>query len=422
VSGRKKTQHLDVRALERILAVTRALARPLDIDTMLEQVIDAGRSILGAERGTVFLYDGTTDELVSRVATGTGELRVPSTRGIVGECARTRRVINVPDCYADPRFNSDVDRKTGYTTRCLMAVPLIDQDDSLVGVLQVLNKKDCVFTGEDEQIATALAAQCAVALQRTRLLAERVVKERMEQELEVAREIQKRVFPTAMPQLADYDIAGWCRPADQTGGDIFDIIPLGDGRLFLLIGDATGHGIGPALSVTQFRAMLRMCVRLGADLDDAVRHINDQLADDLASNRFVTAFLGVLDPVTHRVSYHAGGHGPQLHVRAAGEPEWLGSSTIPLGIMSGLPLEGGSRRIDLAPGDVLVVVTDGICEYENRDEEQFGQDRLLEVVRDFPQASMAELVERIVAAIGAFAAGASQNDDMTILIIRRRCE
>ena len=118
VPGKRKAQQLDARALERILEVTRALARPLDVDTMLEQVIDAGRSILGAERGTVFLHDPATDELVSRVATGSGELRVPAARGIVGECARTRQVINVPDCYADSRFNPDVDRKTGYKPSC----------------------------------------------------------------------------------------------------------------------------------------------------------------------------------------------------------------------------------------------------------------------------------------------------------------
>src|SRR5512145_3491206 len=102
---------LDRETLERILEVTRQLARPLDLQTMLERVIDEGRTVLRADRGTVFLYDPQTDELFSRVATGTGTLRIPADRGIVGESARTRRVVNVPDCYADPRFNREVDRK-----------------------------------------------------------------------------------------------------------------------------------------------------------------------------------------------------------------------------------------------------------------------------------------------------------------------
>ena len=170
---------LDREVLERILEVTRELARPLDLQTMLERVIDEGRTVLRADRGTVFLYDSDTDELFSTVATGTDTFRIPADRGIVGECARTRRVVNVPDCYADPRFNRDIDRKTGYKTRCLLTVPLVGYDDSLVGVLQVLNKSNGVFTGEDEHIATALGAQCAVALQRARMLEDLVTKEKM---------------------------------------------------------------------------------------------------------------------------------------------------------------------------------------------------------------------------------------------------
>jgi len=410
---------LDREVLERILEVTRELARPLDLRTMLERVIDEGRAVLRAERGTVFLYDSGTDELFSTVATGTDTLRIPADRGIVGECARTRRVVNVPDCYADPRFNRDVDRKTGYRTRCLLTVPLIGYDDSLVGVLQVLNKDDGVFNGEDEHIATALGAQCAVALQRARMLEDLVTKEKMERELAVARDIQMRVLPKEVPALPGYDVAGWSRPADETGGDTFDIINVAENRLILLLGDATGHGIGPALSVTQVRSMLRVCVRLGAGLDEAFRHINDQLCDDLASNRFVTAFLGVLDSGAHRIEYHAGGQGPLLRFHGAGgECEWLKASTVPMGLMAGLPLEQPSP-LDLAPGDIVGLMTDGIYEYENPSEDQFGESRVEEIVRRHQDEPMSRLVERIVASVEEFAEGAPQNDDMTILLVRR---
>jgi phosphoserine phosphatase len=419
MADRQDTPALDREILERILAVTRQLARPLDLQTMLERVIDEGRAVLRADRGTVFLYDAETDELFSTVATGTDTLRIPADRGIVGECARTRRVINVPDCYADPRFNRDIDRKTGYRSRCLLTVPLVGYDDSLVGVLQVLNKDGGVFTEEDEHIATALGAQCAVALQRARMLEDLVAKEKMERELAVARDIQMRVLPKEVPDVPGYDVAGWSRPADETGGDTFDIIGIADHRLMLLLGDATGHGIGPALSVTQVRSMLRMCVRLGAGLDDAFKNINDQLSDDLASNRFVTAFLGVLDAGANRLAYHAGGQGPLLRYHGArGECEWLKASTVPMGLMTGLPLEQ-PPALELSPGDILAVMTDGIYEYENPSEEQFGESRVEEIVRQNREAPMSRLVERIVAAVEEFADGAPQNDDMTILLVRR---
>lgn len=412
------TPRLAAGALERILELTRALARPMDLEALLEQIVDAARSVLDAERGTVFLYESSTEELVSKVATGSGELRVSVRAGIVGECARTRAVINVPDCYADPRFNRDVDRQTGYRTRCLMAVPLIGNDDSLEGVLQVLTKSDGVFTPGDEAIATALGAQCAVALQRTRLLEDRVAKERMEQELLIARSIQRRILPQTMPTPPGHEIAGWSRSADQTGGDVYDVVQLPDGRVILLLGDATGHGIGPALSVTQVRAMLRMCLRFGGGIGAALRNINDQLSDDLDDNRFVSAFLGELDPATGVVRYHSAGQSPLIHMRPGADPVWLDSTTMPLGILAGLPTPD-SRGIELAPGERLFLATDGIYEYENPAQEQFGRERVLEVLASVPGATAEESIRRIVEAVERFSEGASQADDMTVLVVRR---
>lgn len=420
MTHRKGTPAVDRDRLEHILKLTLQLARPLGLQTMLELVVEEGRAVLQAERGTVFLYDPGPHELYTTVATGTGTFRIPADSGIVGECAGTRRLVNVPDCYADPRFNQDVDTRTGYRTRCLLTVPLIGYDDSLVGVFQVLNKRDGVFTHEDELVGDALAAQCAVALQRARMLEDVAAKQKMEQELAVAREIQMDVLPKELPSLPDYDFAGWCRPAEATGGDIFDIIRIGDDRIMLLVADATGHGVGPALSVTQMRSMLRMCIRNGVSLDDAYRHINDQLAEDLATNRFVTAFLGTLDAHNHRITYHAGGQGPILHYHASGgEFQSLGASTMPMGVLSGLPAPS-PRSHDLAPGDILAVMTDGVFEYENPAGEQFEESRVTEIIRAHASEPMAKLAERIVQAVDDFADGAPQMDDMTILLIRRR--
>jgi phosphoserine phosphatase len=235
----------------------------------------------------------------------------------------------------------------------------------------------------------------------------------------VAREIQMRFLPRDPVAPSGYDLAGWSRPADETGGDTFDIITVGEKGVILLLGDATGHGVGPALSVTQVRSMLRMGVRLGADLDDTFRHINDQLSEDLAPNRFVTAFLGMLDAGAHRVTYHAGGQAPLLWFHAAeGLCEWLDASTIPLGMMPTLRPRA-SRSFEMAPGDIIGLLTDGIFEYQDRSGELFGEERVGALVIAHGDAPMAGLVERIVSEVEAFAGGAPQNDDMTILLVRR---
>lgn len=404
--------------LTKILEITRELARPLDLTTLLARVVDAALDILDAERGSVFLYDPAADVLISRVATGSGELRIPANRGFAGECVKTRQIVSVPDAYADPRFNPDVDKSTGYKTRCILTIPLIGHDDALVGVLQVLNKRNGVFGEEDIGVATALAASCAVAIQRMRLLEDLLAKQRMERELEVARDIQTRVLPKTMPTLPGYEIAGWSRAADQTGGDIFDVIAK-DGKVVLLLGDATGHGIGPALSVTQVRAMLRIAVRLGAELDDAFRHINDQLSDDLSSNRFVTAFLGVLDTATHRLTYHSGGQGPILHFHAARAESTLeAATTLPMGMMP-IFKATAARVVVMEPGDVIAAITDGIYEYESASGGMFGEKRVVELVREESASSAEKLLQRIVDEVTAFSEGAPQNDDMTLLIVKR---
>ncbi len=418
MGSRAGHSELGLEDFRRLLDVARALGEPLTLEALLARIVDAARDLLQAERGSVFLHDPASGELYTMVATGSGEIRVPPGRGIVGECAQRRQVVNVPDCYADPRFDASFDRLSGFRTRCLLAVPLVGHDDALVGVMQVLNKRGGPFAGDDEAVATALAAQCAVALQRQRLLRELVAKEKMERELEVARQIQMSFLPKSMPAIPGYDIAGWSRPADQTGGDVFDVVAEGTSRAVLLLGDATGHGIGPALSVTQVRSMLRMALRLGAGLDAVFTHLNDQLSDDLSSNRFVTAFLGVLDAGAHDVTFHSAGQGPILHVEAGGGVGTPKSTALPLGLMSGLP-PGRPGRIALAPGDVVALITDGVFERTNVAQEEFGVDRVVEVIRRLDRAPAVEIVHAIVEACDAFAGGTPQADDMTLLLVRR---
>ena len=262
-----------------------------------------------------------------------------------------------------------------------------------------------------------IAATPVIAAYQFHLESEKRAK--VNRELAVAREIQLGTLPAKMPDIDGYDLAGHSVPADETGGDSFDVISLENGRLMLLLGDATGHGIGPALSVTQVRSMLRVATRLRASLDDAVKHINDQLADDLTSNRFVTAFLGVLDGEAHRVEYHSAGQGPLLHFHAAsGECEWLGSSTMALGIFGGLPIKA-AQALDLAPGDILGLMTDGVFEQENAALEQFGEERVAELVRKHHQAPMSELLQAIYAAVETHRTDVAQSDDVTVLLVRR---
>jgi len=415
-------QASEVRALRRVLEVTRKLAAPFDLDTMLKEVVDVSRNILDADRGTVFLFDEAADELVVRVATELGHIRIPANKGIVGESAQSRKLINVPDCYADERFNRAIDKETGYKSRCMLTIPLIGYEDSLIGVLQILNKNHGTFDEQDEFIAVALAAQAAVVLHRARITEQIIESEKLDREISVARDVQIGTLPKTMPDIEGYEFAGAFSPTDQTGGDLYDFVKLDDVRLMLLMGDATGHGIGPALSATQVRAMLRVALRLNASLDDAFVHINDQLCDDLPDDRFVTGFFGLLDARTHSVRFHSGGQGPIMHYHAmAGEYEWHPATTFPLGYMPQVNL-APALEVQLAPGDVLGIISDGIYEYENEDGVQFGQAGVAAVIDSMPDGSADELVAAIMRAAREHGGSAPQADDITIVLARRSRE
>lgn len=409
----------DTQALRQILEVTRKLAAPFDLDTMLAEVVDASRQVLNADRGTVFLYDKKANELVVRVGTDLGQIRIPANKGIVGESAQTRTLINVPDCYADDRFNRAIDRQTGYRSRCMLTIPLIGYEESLIGVLQILNKNEGVFDEQDEYVAQALAAQAAVVLHRATITEQIIASERLDREISVARDVQMGTLPKSMPDIEGYDFGGAFAPTDQTGGDLYDFVPLDDKRLFLLMGDATGHGIGPALSATQVRAMLRVAIRLDSSLDDAFIHINDQLCEDLPDDRFVTGFFGLLDADAHTVRFHSGGQGPIMHYQAEmGEFEWHPATTFPLGYMPQSDLQPPVTSV-LEPGDVLGLISDGIYEYENEHGAQFGRQGVIRVLDDNPDASAQALVDKIMTAAREHGGTAPQADDITIVLARR---
>ena len=405
--------------LEPILAVAAKLAAPFDLRTMLREVVEAGKQVLQAERGTVWLYDAAADELVLEVATDVDPIRVPAGKGLVGTCARLRELINVRDCYSDSRFDPSTDKRTGYRTRCMLTLPLVDHRAVLVGVMQLLNKRDGVFESADEHLASVLAAQCAIALQRVRMTEALIEGEKMRQQLEMARVVQMSTLPSTMPSVPGYDVYGTFRPADLTGGDTFDLAMIEQG-LLVVLGDATGHGIAPALSVTQMQAMLRMAFRMGADLETAFRQANNQLEGYLPDDRFVTAFIGLLDPAANLLRFHSGGQAPILVFESgAKECRRYKPTSFPLAAM---PLKSlkPATEIALQPGDILALLSDGIYEYRNAGGEEFGEVRVEALLARHHDLPAAELAAKILGAVQAFAGNAMQEDDMTVVLVKRK--
>ena len=404
--------------------MARSLGATSDVAEILALINDALRDLLSADRATVFRYDDESNQLVTTVAHGLRndlirEFRFPVSTGFVSECFRTRRTINVPDCYADERFSPEMDRRTGYRTQSLLCVPLVATDGAAVGVAQVLNRRGGPFTAADERLAEALAAQAAVALHRAELFEAKLRQEKLDRDLALARMMQEATWPDRVPQPPGYEIAVYSRPAEETGGDAYDVLDLDAARVLLFMADATGHGIGPALSVVQVRAMVRMAMRCGTRIETAVEHINAQLHEDLLPGLFVTAFFGRLDTAGHRLVYHSAGQGPLLHYRAAtGQCTFSPANGMPLGIVVPLACDA-VPAVALEPGDMFLVLSDGLYDGKNPAGEPFGEEGVVAAVKRHAGESAQAVIDAIVRYAAAHAGTHKTLDDCTAIVVRR---
>jgi len=243
--------------------------------------------------------------------------------------------------------------------------------------------------------------------------------DRVNHDLDVARSIQQDLLPGSTPGLGGFDVAGWNRPADQTGGDYFDWQTLPDGRIAVSLADATGHGIGPALVSASCRAYARASLISGKS-DGLLENLNQLLSDDLPPNRFVTFAVVFLEPNCSRVNVLSAGHGPILwYKRDSGEIENIEAQGIPLGMIDGFAY-GQAAEASMAAGDILALITDGFFEWENPEGEQFGISRLEAVIHEARECSAEELILRMRAAVESFCGGTKQEDDLTAIILKRK--
>ena len=238
------------------------------------------------------------------------------------------------------------------------------------------------------------------------------------EQFRVAREIQQHLFPKAPPNLPGFDIAGASFPAAAAGGDYFDFIAMADGGVGLVVGDVTGHGIGPALLMAETRAYVRIAGLNRADPGEVLTRTNVALADDIGSERFVTLFLGRLDAAQRQLTYVSAGHPPGYLLAPDGSVRMeLRRTGVPLGMRANTEYRS-TAPIQLAPGEVVLLLTDGIEEAMGPGDEMFGTDRMLAVLRENRHQSAAQIVDALYFAVREFCKGAEQEDDVTAIVLK----
>ena len=244
--------------------------------------------------------------------------------------------------------------------------------------------------------------------------------ERIQQDLDMARTIQQDLLPKQPLATPRFDIAGWNQPADATGGDYFDWQELPDGRIAISLADVSGHGIGPALVMAVCRAYARASFPAARDLPEVMTRLNELLVKDLPSERYVTFVVAWLDPANSQVELLSAGHGPLLLYNVASNKfQSIEPQGIPFGLFPGFPY-GSPHCFEMAPGDLLVLTTDGFFEWANPQDEQFGLARLQEAIRSSRHLQATEIIARLHAAVVEFARGTAQLDDLTAVVVKRK--
>jgi sigma-B regulation protein RsbU (phosphoserine phosphatase) len=399
---------------ERLLLLFDLIARinsKMDLNMLLTSIMEAAKTMMDAEASSLFLLDPATDELEISIPTGEASgrisgFRIPRTQGIAGWVATNGKPLLVADVSQDPRFGGDVPG-SGFITRDLLCVPMLNADGKLIGVLQAINHiGGAPFPESEIPLFQRLADQAAISLERERLFHEYVEKQKMEEQLNLARDIQRHLWPRFLPDLPGYAIVGQSLPALEVGGDYYDFIPLEEGRMALVIGDVSGKGVGAALIMATLRATLRTQFVQHQDVDRAVQVVNKAVTNDTRPTEFVTMFLGVLDPHTHQFTYVNAGHNPPYLVDADGTVTELKAGGPVIGIMH--PMYFESRTITIKPGSLLMLFTDGVTEAESSDGTMFEEAHLV----DFLKARHSDSIDRVQA-------GTPQSDDITVLFLKR---
>jgi sigma-B regulation protein RsbU (phosphoserine phosphatase) len=390
--------------LEALYDVGLAVASTLDLDRLSEEILLRAVSLLDARRGALYILED-------------GRYRLDRTFG--GEAAPWL-TMNDPELR---QFLTDGGEAPAHLlpgARYLQGVP-IEVESGPRGLIAVGDKESRRGVGpflvSDRRTLALFANQAALALENARLHLQALEKERLEREMHLAAQIQRQILPKGSPVVPGYELLGWYRPARQVGGDYYDLFRREDGQVGLVVGDVSGKGMPAALMVSTLHSGLRL-LRDQADFGPGMlERLNRHVVESSAANKFITLLITELDPATGALQYMNAGHNPGILLRRDGAAEELSPGGVPLGLLPGARFRSGV--VALSPGDLVCLYTDGITEAASPEDEEFGMERLIDLLRAWRDRPLEAVVEAILQAVGELSQGLSQGDDQTLVLLRR---
>ena len=396
-----------------LIRAGRELAGHCPLEELFQLVLNLAIDAVKAARGALVTLE-SGNQFKTRAVRGEG-LRIST--AITDRVIAGRKSLLVRDTSADEDF-AQRHSILAQQIRSFLTVPL-QTDEHVIGFLY-LDSPNWVreFTVNDLNLVTVMANIAAIRIEHARLIEAEQKRIALDRELERAAEIQRRLLPASAPDVAGLDMAGYNAPCRTVGGDYYDFLPYPDGRVGLFIGDVSGKGMGAALLMSSLQARTRVLFQEPDGLSGHVARLNRITAGNCPSNCFITFCAATVDPATSEVSYCNAGHNAPLLVHASGEFELLDPTGIILGILPNAAYEQKSCRLE--PGDVLLLFSDGVTEACRPDiDEEFGQDRLVALLREHRSQPASDILDAIKAGIASYTGDCPAADDVTLVVARR---
>ena len=421
----------ELKGLRMLLEATQLLHSQLPLESVLSTMLDHAIAITHADRG-MLLEPDAAGVLQVKVARGRGGENLPPermnpSRSVLG------RALELETAVVNEDLNlADLNVQTAQSVmlqllRSAVVIPLYATSHGtveelrhsprrLLGAVYLDSKRTATFSALDRQILDALGSQAASILDNARLMERERERQRLEQELSIAREIQQALVPQGLQDYPHLAVTGMHRPCHEVGGDYFDVFPISDGRTAILIADVAGKGLGAALLTTMLQGAISG-MTLGVDPVRVFNHLNQFLCERASLGRYATMFFGLLGP-DGMLEYVRASHPPPLLLRRGTVSRLYSGGSFPVGLIEMATFKADC--IQLEPDDTLLLYSDGVTEAHDRDQNLFGDERLTEALAPHQDSSLGDLQAGILTAVERFAEGASQSDDITILVVRYR--
>src|SRR5438309_4409374 len=413
--------------LRMLLDITKKISRSLDLTEVLNLVMETLDSLIPYDAAGIYLvkcsrpfteWDGDFDETcVFHTEAVRGydiadleELRLKMGEGLIGHVALSGKPFISPDVRKEPRY---INART--RTHSEMVAPIISNNE-VIGVFDLESDELNAYTKDDLDVLMLLASQVAIIIEKVMLHEQAIEKQRLETQLEVARQVQLQLLPPRDPQLEGFDISAYNFPTEEVSGDYYDWTRLFEDQIGIVIADVSGKGVPAALLMAFLRASLRAASHIGYAPHISMSKVNYILWESIDRHKFVSAVDGCIDETHRELAFTNAGHNPPMFLDKEGNVRFEERGGVPLGMFR------DSRYYEyfatIEPGEVMVLYTDGVTEAENPKREEYGRDRLVDAVRRCRSLSAREMIDFIHREVIAWTDGLGATDDVTFFIIK----